>query len=42
MVGGPGVVGGPMCGSSREFLGRGWPMKSLLFLRIIDIYDVIL
>jgi len=39
---GPGVVGGPMCGSSTESLGRGWPMKSLVFPRIINIYDVIL
>ena len=33
MVGGrgPGVVGGPMCGSDIEFLGKGWPMKSLVF-----------
>jgi len=23
-------------------LGRGWPIKSLVFLRIINVYDVIL
>jgi len=38
---GPGVVGGPMCGLDIESLGRGWPMKSLVFPLIINIYDVI-
>jgi len=44
MVGGPGpgVVEGPMCRSDIESLGRGWPMKSLVFPLIINIYDVIL
>jgi len=31
-----------MCGSDKESLGRGWPMKSLVFPQIINIYDVIL
>jgi len=39
---GPGVVGGPMFGSDIESLGRGWLMKSLMFPRIINIYDAIL
>jgi len=44
MVGtwGPGVVGGPMCGSDVESLGGGWPMKSLVFPHINNIYDVLL
>jgi len=37
---GPGVVGGPMCGYS--IFRKGWPMKSLVFPRIINIYDVML
>jgi len=37
---GPGVVGGPMCGSDIGSSGKGWPMKSLVFPRIINICDV--
>jgi len=40
--GGPGVVGGPMCGSDIESLRMGWPIKPLGFPRIANIYDAIL
>jgi len=43
MVGalGPGMVGGAVCESDIESLGRGWPMKSLVFPQIINIYEII-
>ena len=40
--GDPGVVGGRMWGSDTESLGRGWQMKSLVFPRTMNIYDVML